>query len=107
MGKKKKMIKNILKNFDFKKVKDVMEYLEWGYFGTDIPPTEDSLIETAKHCLKSSYKQAKENRKPDVTFICATGGFKGSAACNEEGKVDFLQLEFIVADWYVNYENNE
>jgi len=99
MGKKKKMVKDILKNFDFKKVKGVMEYLEWGYYNTDIPPTEDTLIETAKHCLKSAYKQAKENGKPDVTFICATGGFKGSAVCNEDGVVDFLELEFIIASW--------
>lgn len=107
MGKKSKMIDDILENFNFDKVCKVMEYLEWGYYNSDTPPLTSKLTKTAKYCLKGAYKQAKENKKPDVTFICATGGFKGSAACNEEGKVDFLQLEFIVADWYVNYENND
>lgn len=104
MGTKKKMIKNIIKNFDFDKVSEVMNCLNWVWVTNKTTwdsniPTKDELIQTAKYCLKSAYKQAKENKIIDVTFICATGGFKASAVFGGSGKVDFLQLEFIITGW--------
>ena len=99
MGPRKKMIKNIVKNFDFKKVNDVMEYLNWTWVGKPNSPTIENLKKSAKERLKCAYNLAKEEMQPDVTYFSSSGGLKASALCNEVGNVVYLNLEFVLTEW--------
>lgn len=101
MGNKKKLIKDIIKNFDFEKVEIVMDALNWRWATSSEKgiPNRKELIDTAKYCLKSAYKQAKEHAREDLPYHSGTGGFNATAACNKYGKVDFLKLEFVVSEW--------
>lgn len=88
--KTKKKIKKILKNFDFEKVHNVMEHLNWGWKDTDGKvPSIDQLKELAEKLLN-------EVSEKDEFYYISTGGFR--AFKYENGS---LELEFVVTDWMV------
>lgn len=88
--KTKKKIKKILKNFDFDRVHDVMEHLNWGWKDTDGKvPSIDQLKELAKKLLN-------EVSEKDEFYNISTGGFR--AFKYENGS---LELEFVLTDWMV------
>lgn len=104
MGRKKEMIREVLENFDFEKVEDTMSALGWQWASSDYyVPTLQELLKCAKRCLKNAYELAKDNRTPEVSYSTGTGGFVATAICNDAGKVDFLQLDFVVSSWEANY----
>ncbi len=57
--------------FDFKKVREVMEFLDWTWYGKDIPTVED-MVETCRYLLKTCIKDIKDDKYIKVE----TGGFE-------------------------------
>lgn len=92
---KEKLIEGILENFDFDRVRKVMELLDWKYLESDEIPTTYKLIRVARKKLEDAYDGAL---KEEVDYYCSSGGFKAFAEYNGQ-TVDFLQLEFILSDW--------
>lgn len=99
MGTRKKMVKSVIKNFDFEKVADVMGYLNWTWVGNSNSPTIKDLKKSAKKRLKDAYNLAKEEMTPNITYFSHSGGLKANAVCNEVGNVVFLNLEFVLTGW--------
>jgi len=97
------MVDDILTEFDFYKVHEVMVAFDWKWASThpSVPSIKD-LKDTARQLLISVYNLRKNEYKethPEVPVTCGTGGFRATALCNEDGVVDFLKLEFIVTEW--------
>lgn len=86
--KDKKMIKDILKNFDFKSVHKAMEALNWTWDSTDGVPSVKQLKKKAK-------KELQEVLEKDCRE-CGTGGFEASY---EDG---ILTLKFVLEYWDVD-----
>ena len=101
MSKKQNMINDIIANFDFEKVNIVMKTLNWQWANEGIPNIKE-LKESAIERLKNAIEQAisPDNKEHhDIGWISSSGGFKATAWKNKKGKLDKLQLEFIVSDW--------
>lgn len=86
-------IEDILKNFDFEKVHDVMEKLDWKWamsrYGV---PTIDEMKHEAKRLLEAS--------ATEKTCV-ATGGFKAVYEADESNVPDdnpYIGLEFILEE---------
>lgn len=79
----------ILDNFDFEKVKIVMDCLEWYWVSCDAIPSIGGMRKCVRELLKETLSEGVKNKKD--TQI-STGGFRASY-CREE---DLLELEFIV-----------
>ena len=80
-------IKYIIDNFDFKKVKKVMEFMNLTWVGEPKSPSISKMKKEASRLLSEVY-----DSEPDCSSI-ATGGFKASRY------EDSLELEFIITDW--------
>jgi hypothetical protein len=97
------MVDDILTEFDFDKVHEVMVALDWKWASThpSVPSIRD-LKDTARQLLISVYNLRKDEYKEthsEVPVQIATGGFRAIALSNDDGVVDFLKLEFIVTEW--------
>jgi hypothetical protein len=86
---KQQNLKEVMDNFDFKKVHKVMQILNWtwGSYGKEKVPSITELKKTAKKLLK----QAEKNSYGNV----GTGGFH--AYYHYKGHT--FHLEFILARW--------
>jgi hypothetical protein len=95
------MMFDIINNFDFQKVHDVMNHLDWAWYpyGT---PTVDELRFAARERIESVIKNCLLDAKPDQEYISSSGGLKATAIKNDYGQITFLQLEFIVTSWDLN-----
>ncbi len=97
---KDKLIEGILDNFDFDKVRRVMEFLNWTWATLPEPDTVPStyqLIKSAKKRLEQAYEYAMDNKRDGYSH---SGGFKAFAEYNETtSEVDYFELEFIVSSW--------
>jgi len=98
----KKMIEDILENFNFMKCRIVMRTLGWTW---GLPPGRTPEIEdmqrTAKYLMEGAIKGCLESKncRPGETYMSATGGFKAEAIKNKYGHLEWLQLEFILTEW--------
>ena len=91
---KEKLIENILENFDFEKVRKVMDFLNWTWADNEVPSTY-KLINSAKKRLEEAYTLSeRENRNCSIS----SGGLKASTIW-DEGQVVFLELEFVLTSW--------
>ena len=82
-----KQIDEIMDNFDFRKVAEVMEHLGWGWCGSGYEvPTESEIRSTARRLLQDVSRKLPSN--------VSTGGFR--AQSYEDGN---LTLEFVLAEW--------
>jgi hypothetical protein len=101
------MIRDIMDNFDFDKVYDAMDALDWKWRGET--PTIDDLYEEAKRLLRGaagSRLGAFKNEHHGVAIINACGGFEARAFCNEDKtKITGLDLAFVVASWDSSIED--
>ena len=96
-----KMIDEIMEEFDFGKVQDAMDYLNWRWAGEYV--TVEMLKETAKRLLRDADKLRLSDYKDEhysEGIIAATGGFQAMAFCDEsKSKVDMLDLKFVLTEW--------
>lgn len=96
-----KHIELLFKWFDWQKVQIVMNALDWCWAPIGDVPTIEEMKATAKYLLEYVYKSANENKRESTI---STGGF--SATCywsNEKQEVDWLDLQFIVSDFNVEF----
>ena len=87
-------IDEIVDNFDFERVKDTMDALNWGWATTrgEVPEISDM-----KALVRSLFKDLFYHESTQV----ATGGF----VANRDDD-DNLELSFVVANWYTEPEEN-
>jgi len=86
----KSKIEDIMRNFDFEKVHDVMQYLDWHWVKVGVPTVEDIKAEAKRLLVDACYEK--------TTVAC--GGFRATYEAtpgSEEGD-EFIQLEFILTD---------
>jgi len=98
---RKKMIKEILEQFDFEKCQKVMTLLNWYWYGIGVP-TIERMKESAENRLENAADGVlnRERRvNSNTPFSVSSGGFKATAYKNRYGYLDFLKLEFIVSEW--------
>jgi hypothetical protein len=97
----KVMIKDIMDNFDFDKVYEAMDALDWKWRG-EIPSLYD-LREEADRLLWGAAKSrlgAFKDTHHEIAIINGCGGFEAKAWCNEDKtKIIGLQLDFVVTSW--------
>lgn len=102
-----KMIDDIMDEFNFARVQNVMDYLGWKWAGEYV--TVEMLKETARRLLREAADLRLGDYKDthwEQGVICATGGFQAMAWCNEDKtKVDALDLKFVLADWDAQIED--
>jgi hypothetical protein len=102
-----KMIDDIMDEFDFYKVQEVMEYLNWRWAGEYV--TIDMLKEAAKRLLRTAAELRLGDYKDEhweQGIMSATGGFQAMAFCNEDKtKVDALDLKFVLTEWDAEIED--
>ena len=94
-----KMIQDILDNFDFKRCHDAMKALRWQWGFDEGTPTIEKLKESAVERLIGAMKEAKEDKKPNITYFSSSGGLKGNAWVNRYGQIEGVRLEFVLTDW--------
>jgi hypothetical protein len=96
-----KMMFDIINNFDFDKVHNVMKYLEWEWFGKGIP-TVDDIRFAARERIESIIKVCLSEANPNEEYFSSSGGLKATAIKDDYGQITFLQLEFILTGWDLN-----
>ena len=82
----------ILDNFDFERVKIVMDCLEWYWFDLDEVPSIGHLRKTARELLKEVLTKGIKNNKD---FFQSTGGFEVKYFKSD----NLLELSFVVEDY--------
>ena len=99
---KSDMVNEVLAQFDFERVKEVMDALDWCWAENERTPTMRELKEEAEHHLYSAIEQAtnpNNTEHHEVGWMSASGGFEAMAWKNEDGTLARVRLEFVVADW--------
>lgn len=89
-----KQIEDLLDEFDFDKVKKVMDCLEWTYF--DSPDSEVSIGELrrmARRLLEIVY-----NSDTNLENYTACGGFYAERRMYPEDTEKYLNLKFVIVD---------
>lgn len=94
------MIHEIIENFDFKKCRNVMVMLNWGWgFGNELP-TIEQLKKSARKRLENVLEGLKnKDVTPNVPYLSSSGGLKAEGWKNRYGHVIGLKLEFILTEW--------
>lgn len=93
MKSKQDMIDNIMDNFDFSRVAKCMEVLEWKWHDVEGIPTEPDIRKSARKLL-NTIRETYTGDHYSVTI----GGFV-IKAWYEDGKLDAMELSFVVAGW--------
>lgn len=88
----RKEVKEIIEEFDFDKVHNVMTHLNWKW-GDEIP-TMVKIMVKASEMLEEVYSESETSKKD---FFIGTGGFEAQAYY-EEGTIK-LQLKFVLTSW--------
>ena len=99
---KSDMVNEVLAQFDFEKVKKVMEAINWHWAGYEGAPAIRDLKESAESRMYDAIEQAidpNNEEHHDIGWISNSGGFKAMAWKNEDGTLARVQLEFVVTDW--------
>ncbi len=90
-----KQIEDLLDEFDFDKVKKVMDFLEWKYYNS--PDKEVSIGElrrTARDLLERVY-----NASPSPEYFTACGGFEVTRYMYTGDAEKYMTLKFVVTEW--------
>jgi hypothetical protein len=87
----------VLQNFDFGRVHDVMTYLGWLWTSNDQPrvPNINELRDAARQrCIDAIIAARKLGKE----VYSSSGGLEATAEIDEDGKT-WLGLKFVVTDW--------
>jgi hypothetical protein len=96
-----KMMFDIINNFDFEKVHNTMNHLDWSWYSIGIP-TVDDLRFAARERIESVIKSCLSDANPNEEYISSSGGLKATAIKDDYGQITFLQLEFVLTSWDLN-----
>lgn len=92
-------IEDILDNFDFDKVKKVMDHLQWLWFDTVGVPEISDLRKHARRLLTEVGEEVMKNNEIPAESNIATGGFRAKAyRYDDTGKI-YFRLAFEVSSW--------
>mgnify|MGYP000046428745 CR=1 FL=1 len=88
-------IEDLLDEFDFDKVKKVMDFLEWKYWESpDDEINVGELRRMARYLLQEAYDF------DDSTYECiSSGGFEVTRRMRPDDDKKYLTLKFVVAEW--------
>lgn len=95
-------IESILDCFDFAKVLETMNALNWSWWFTDGVPEIWDLRKEARHRLKEAVKGLINSGEKRYYSSC--GGFLAEAEIEEGNPKIYLKLSFVVSDWN-NYDD--
>lgn len=96
MKTKQEHIDDVMDQFNFGKVVEVMLALDWRWVDANFGvPEEGELRKTARYLLSQVYDYTLNEGDGDDYFTIATGGFEASYY----PKLDKLELKFVVASW--------
>ena len=85
----------ILDNFDFEKVKKVMDVLEWKYWDSEGDTVSIyELRKKARHVLKSLISHVEKE-----VYLIGSGGFEATVMHCEDFEKPVFELKFVVAEW--------
>ena len=100
-------IKEVIDNFNFKRVQMVMEALDWHYFDdNNSTPSLNKLKKTATFTLNEAINELKKNIINNDYSYCETGGFRAIAFIDKENsqKELCLELSFIVEKYTIDFD---
>lgn len=86
----------IMDNFNFHKVQEVMDAIDWKWHSVNGVPTLTDLRKQARQLLTNAYEMGRGSGKE---FTVSTGGFSATFDPRES----YLGLSFIVSDWNNHY----
>ena len=89
-------IEDILDCFDFNKVKQVMDFLNWEWSFEGVPELWD-LRKQARSLLKKVAEKIQTCDRDN--YYVATGGFRAEANIYEDDPKIYLRLVFELSDW--------
>jgi len=97
------MLEDIIDNFDFDRVYNVMDYLNWQWATCGGVPTIEELKEKAISLLRDASELRLGGYKDEhheLPIICSTGGFEAKAWCDEDKtQIVGLELKFVLTSW--------
>ena len=95
------MIDGIMDSFEWKRVQEVMDYLDWQWCGEYV--TVAMLKETAKRLLRGAMDSRLGDFKSEsheIGIVNGTGGLEAKAWCDEtKTKIVALDLKFVLESW--------
>ena len=103
--KERKMIKDIVHNFNFDRVNKVMELLDWKWYTTECPngkiPSVPDMISICLQYLKRGISETKDHylNTGEKDYSISTGGFEYYFELNEEDKIDYVSMKFVLTEW--------
>lgn len=96
-----KMIDDIMDEFNFAKVQNVMDYLDWRWVGEYV--TMEMLRNEAERLLRGAVEMRLGEYKNEPYYEpvqYSAGGLQATAWCNEsKTKITALDLKFVLAEW--------
>lgn len=102
-----RLVNSVLNNFDFRRVYQTMDLLDWEWAHTHGVPNVTDIINFAERLLWDVVNRAYDSRE---TCRINCGGFKATAdwfELEEDGEYNNLNLtlEFVVTDWNEELHN--
>ena len=95
------MIDGIMENFEWKRVQEVMDYLNWQWRGEFV--TVAMLKETAKRLLRGAIGSRLGefiDESDEIGIANSTGGLEAKAWCDEDKThIVRLELKFVLGSW--------
>ena len=95
------MIDGIMENFEWKRVQEVMDYLDWQWRGEYV--TVAMLKETAERLLRGAMSSRLGefiDESDEIGIANSTGGLEAKAWCDEDKThIVRLELKFVLGSW--------
>jgi hypothetical protein len=95
------MINGIMENFEWKRVQEVMDYLDWQWRGEYV--TIVMLKETAEQLLRGAINSRFGefiDESDEIGIANSTGGLEAKAWCDEDKThIVRLELKFVLGSW--------
>ena len=85
-----KNVEEIIRNFDFLRVKKVMDCLDWKWYFKDTPPSIGEIMIAAQNQLEEAIERK---------ITLSSGGFKSTYYPKDECGDECVELEFIIESW--------
>ena len=95
----KVLLEHCIENFDFLKVRMVMEFLDWKWAHLGATPNTTQMKDWIRQLSSSALKQMKENPKQKKS-VYGSGGFEVVLTRTYEGcEPDNIEIKFILESW--------
>ena len=89
---------DIMDCFDFKKVKDIMDHMDWTWYGTEGVPQIWEIRQKARQLLRDAYHGLlSEDTYPEYTT--GTGGLVATAYRDSIVDTVYFKLQFVLEAW--------